>query len=1147
MWVFYSISLPLTVGMVIFTLKYFAGPHVPRYVFFTVGYAWFCSFSVIVLVPADIWTTVIGHYNSGISFFWSWSYWSTFFLTWAVVPLIQGYEDAGDFTVAERLKTSVHVNLIFYLIVGSVAILGLILLISMHNWSGSWFGFAMACSNTFGLVTGAFLLGFGLSEIPRSLWKRADWTYLQKVLSHKIAKMAVKLDEAHQNFSNAIVVAQATSNQMSKRDLLRPYMDVIDKMLAQMLKEDPSFKPQGGRLGENDMEYDTDEKSMASLRRQLRFTWEEYYRYKSEYLSYVSEALELEDTVKNYERREATGWKYVSTFRGSRSRSFGSSLDTIELIWRCILRSQLQKLLAIILGCMSVAILLAEATLLPSVDLSLFSILIKAVGKQEVLVQALAFVPLMYMCVCTYYSLFKVGRLMFYSLTPRQTSSVNLLMICSMVARYAPPVSYNFLNLIRLDDGAKTIFEKRMGNIDDAVPFFGRGFNRIYPLIMVVYTLLVASNFFDRVIDFFGSWKRFRLRNEADDMDGFDPSGVIILQKERLWLEQGHKVGEQVIPLARNFNNITIDDVESATHKEGSSVELKSSKGTRGSVSTSSRDESRRYSANREAISHKYITIKEQTHQTSPSKPVENRIASARVSLLDEEGSSQSRIPIERSTSGLSMTWQSMKTGFQNLKGNIDAKKFIPLRQGQETKLEPHTSSESLDQIFQRLKRPSSDHATYSDDSEDESVPAGRISTCAICAFPADLDRLENGIYMKIGVRAEVVVQEAVEVVQEAQKKAIERISHEIPSFDLGVDDLPKKSPLVQALRPKLQYVRKVARDKVAGEVSKEQVNATTIVGGQRAVQDKVVGEVSKEQGHPAVQDKVAKEHVEEAVQEHIERELAVQEHVEGDMDVQEGRVNVKIRKKVQIKEEENKDAKEKRQWKPTGAHKSPFKKRKINIIDKPTIEEKNLKNGEWVENNVVDIWVKLLNKKEKLKSDSTPLRRWSKKHRKKASERISHEIPSFDLGVDDLHEKSPFVQALWPKLQYVRKVAKDKVAGEVFKEQVNATTIVEGQPAAQDKVVGEMSKEQGHPVVQDKVAGEHVEEVVQEHIERDLVVQEHVEGEVDVQEGQVNVENVLQEVLNSKEVQGPHADEENVLSAILTSNRNVRDIFFLV
>lgn len=75
------------------------------------------------------------------------------------------------------------------------------------NKSGNVLGLAMACSNTFGLVTGAFLLGFGLSEIPKSLWRNANWTTRQKVLSHKIAKMAVKLDDAHQELSNAIVVS----------------------------------------------------------------------------------------------------------------------------------------------------------------------------------------------------------------------------------------------------------------------------------------------------------------------------------------------------------------------------------------------------------------------------------------------------------------------------------------------------------------------------------------------------------------------------------------------------------------------------------------------------------------------------------------------------------------------------------------------------------------------------------------------------------------------------------------------------------------------------------------------------------------------------------------------------------------------------
>nr|CAB3467496.1 unnamed protein product [Digitaria exilis] len=312
MWVFYMISLPLTVGMVVATLRYFAGPAVPAHVLAVVGYAWLCSLSFVVLVPTDIWMVrsrrllsmlplaISGNQKSDVGFFWSWSYWSTFILAW------------------------VH---------------GIL-------------GFAMACSNTFGLVTGAFLLGFGLSEIPRNIWRNADWTRRLQFLSHKVAKMATKLDHAHQEYCSTI-----------------------------FLQDDALFKPSGGKLGENDMDYDTDNKTMATLRRQLRRAHEEYYRRKR---------------------------KYLSSFRENRSGTLGSFLDS------------------------TASILLAEATLLPSdVDLSLFSNLIHVVGKKEVLVQVAAFVPLMYMCICTYYSLFRIGMMLFYSLTPGQTSSVSLLMICS--------------------------------------------------------------------------------------------------------------------------------------------------------------------------------------------------------------------------------------------------------------------------------------------------------------------------------------------------------------------------------------------------------------------------------------------------------------------------------------------------------------------------------------------------------------------------------------------------------------------------------------------------------------------------------------------------------------------------------------------
>lgn len=66
---------------------------------------------------------------------------------------------------------------------------------------------AIASSNTFGLVTGAFLLGYGLVEIPRGMWRNADLEFRQKYLTHKISRCAVKLDDAHQELSTAIVVS----------------------------------------------------------------------------------------------------------------------------------------------------------------------------------------------------------------------------------------------------------------------------------------------------------------------------------------------------------------------------------------------------------------------------------------------------------------------------------------------------------------------------------------------------------------------------------------------------------------------------------------------------------------------------------------------------------------------------------------------------------------------------------------------------------------------------------------------------------------------------------------------------------------------------------------------------------------------------
>lgn len=65
----------------------------------------------------------------------------TICLSRAVVPIIQGYEDAGDFTLTERLKTSLHANLFFHMCVASIALCGLILLFILR---ANWFVYLLA-------------------------------------------------------------------------------------------------------------------------------------------------------------------------------------------------------------------------------------------------------------------------------------------------------------------------------------------------------------------------------------------------------------------------------------------------------------------------------------------------------------------------------------------------------------------------------------------------------------------------------------------------------------------------------------------------------------------------------------------------------------------------------------------------------------------------------------------------------------------------------------------------------------------------------------------------------------------------------------------------------------------------------------------
>ncbi|KAL5072393.1 hypothetical protein RYX36_011377 [Vicia faba] len=101
----------------------------------------------------------------------------------------------------------------------------------MHrSWSGSLLGFAMTCSHTLGLATGAFLLGFGLSEIPKSIWRNVDWATRQKVLSHKIASEAEPATQVEGCSEDAVQEAKKSLIQEKKLKLWEKSQQIQSEM-----------------------------------------------------------------------------------------------------------------------------------------------------------------------------------------------------------------------------------------------------------------------------------------------------------------------------------------------------------------------------------------------------------------------------------------------------------------------------------------------------------------------------------------------------------------------------------------------------------------------------------------------------------------------------------------------------------------------------------------------------------------------------------------------------------------------------------------------------------------------------------------------------------------------------------------------------
>ena len=67
---------------------------------------------------------------------WATLYWAIYVLSWLVIPIVQEYERAGDFTPPEKLWRSIKNNLYFYLITLVAGVFFLLYLLYESEFTG---------------------------------------------------------------------------------------------------------------------------------------------------------------------------------------------------------------------------------------------------------------------------------------------------------------------------------------------------------------------------------------------------------------------------------------------------------------------------------------------------------------------------------------------------------------------------------------------------------------------------------------------------------------------------------------------------------------------------------------------------------------------------------------------------------------------------------------------------------------------------------------------------------------------------------------------------------------------------------------------------------------------------------------------------
>ncbi len=427
-------------------------------------------------------------------------YWLSFSLCWIVGPLIQGYYDTGAFTFKTRVWASVRFNVIFYIIAGIILASFLIAKAVASQLSTEEVGaFAALLANTWGLLLLVLMLGYGLVEVPRTMWYNGNRVVRMKKMHYTMSNLHENAQVQQDRLSQLHSFVQRVHTSFSTTSPMRQFVDVV----VYNTPSPDSYKF-AGIFGGNPVEEmpvldklkskplsELNERDLADLNYLAILAKHELSVTAADWEDTVDEAIELE---------AITHWQHTATPSSAAPTSVRSKGCLAVNWWRfkVFWSPVVLRVCAVICTIFSLIMMYGEISLVIPTEqqISPLGALLESIQGQ-IIAQTICLIYLLYIVLCTFFTLFRVRiSAMYHMHGGGRTNEVSLIHNGLFMLRVLPALGYNFFHILRVEN---TAFQKVVGNMD-AIPVFGSSFNQYFPIFICVFAVATLFNWFTRVL-----------------------------------------------------------------------------------------------------------------------------------------------------------------------------------------------------------------------------------------------------------------------------------------------------------------------------------------------------------------------------------------------------------------------------------------------------------------------------------------------------------------------------------------------------------------------------------------------------------------------------------------------------------------------